>query len=120
MSSENAGGGGGFVDRLKGKAKDVAGSLLNDRQLEREGELHEEKADAAQEAKRREREAAEERREADLVARERDLETEEQRLDAEETAEAREAAIERERAEENSGSSASASSARLTWRGANG
>src|ERR671910_684027 len=99
MASDNASGG-GLVDRLKGKAKEVAGSLLNDKQLEREGELHEEKADAAQAAKRREAEAAHERREADLVAQERDLKVEEQRLAAEETAEAREAAIERERAEE--------------------
>ena len=47
MPSENARGG-GLSDRLKGKAKQVAGSVLDDKQLEREGELHEEKADAAQ------------------------------------------------------------------------
>lgn len=99
MASDNAGGGGGLFDRLKGKAKQVAGSVLNDKKLEREGALHEEKADAAQEARRRQTEAAKERDEADLVARERDLKVEEQRLAAEETAEAREAAVERERAE---------------------
>jgi uncharacterized protein YjbJ (UPF0337 family) len=98
MPSENAGAGGVF-DRLKGKAKQVAGSVLENEQLEREGELHEEKADAAQEAKRREAEASQEREEADLVARERDLKIEEQRIAADETAEAREDAVERERAE---------------------
>jgi uncharacterized protein YjbJ (UPF0337 family) len=99
MPSENARGG-GLVDRLKGKAKEVAGSVLGDEQLQREGELHEEKADSAQEAKRRAADAAHERDEADLVARERDVQIEEQRLAAEEAADAREAAVERERADE--------------------
>ena len=100
MPSENTGGDGGVVDRLKGKAKQVAGSVLDDKDLEREGELHEEKADAAQEAKRRKAEAVQERDEADLVARERDLKIEEERLAAEETADARKAGAERDRGEE--------------------
>ena len=40
---------GGFKDKLLGKAKKVAGSVLDDAHLKQEGALHEEKAETAEE-----------------------------------------------------------------------
>lgn len=95
-STAGEGTGGGFVDRLKGKAKQLGGALVDDDALKHEGELHEQKADAKDEARRLEAEAAEERDETELVAKERDLAIEQQRLAAEEVADANERRLERE------------------------
>jgi len=90
---------GGAFERLKGKAKEVAGAVLGNDALKREGRLHEEKADAVEEAGRLDRQAAQERAEAAVTARERQLAVEQQRLAAEASAETREARLERERIE---------------------
>lgn len=81
--SETAGTGGGFVDRLKGKVKQLGGAVVDDEQLRREGELHEEKADAVEQARRLDAGAAQERAEAEIVARERELAVESQELTVE-------------------------------------
>ena len=85
-----------YLERVKGKAKRVAGSVFGDEELKREGELHERKADAVKDAARLDDEAAQERAGAEITARERELAAEEQRLVAEESAELREARLERE------------------------
>jgi uncharacterized protein YjbJ (UPF0337 family) len=87
----------GLLDRVKGKAKRLLGSLTQDKALEREGVLHEQRADATREAHRLAREAGEEREVADLVAREQELTVEEARLAAEETVAGRQERLERER-----------------------
>src|SRR4051794_19902855 len=91
--------GGGFVERVKGKAKKVAGSVIGDDALREEGELHERKADATKDAARLDAQAEQERERAEITARERELAAKEQRLSAEEAAELREARLERERRE---------------------
>ncbi len=88
----------GLLDRVKGKAKRVLGSITQDEALEREGEMHEQRADATREAHRLDTEAREEQEVADLVDREQELTVEEARLAAEETAAVREERLERERA----------------------
>src|SRR4051794_6103177 len=92
--------GGGFMDRVVGKAKQVAGTVVGDEGLKREGQLHEEKADAAVGGTRREAEATAERERADVTARERELAVEEREIAVEEAAEAREERLERERQQE--------------------
>ena len=79
----------GLVERLKGAAKRAAGSMTGNDQLTREGELHEQKADAMQEAEVLDAEAKQQREEAELAARERELAAHEQRLAAENAADAR-------------------------------
>jgi uncharacterized protein YjbJ (UPF0337 family) len=86
----------GLLDRVKGKTKQVIGNITNNEQLEREGELHEQRADAAQEARRLAAQADAAQEETDLIAREQELAVEEDRLAAEETAAAREERLERE------------------------
>lgn len=76
--------GSGIVDRLKGKAKSLAGAALGNEDLEREGHLHEEKADALADARRLDAEASEQEREARLAEREQELGEERARLDLEE------------------------------------
>jgi len=88
---------GGFVDRVKGKAKQVAGAALGNEELKHEGELHEEKADAAKDAARLSEQAEQERTRAEITARERELAADEARLRSEETAELRQERIEHER-----------------------
>ena len=86
----------GIGDRIVGKVKEVTGSLIGDEVLEHEGELHQERADAARDAAeraigRRERPCRCRAREpgAEFVA-------EEQALRSEEAVDAREVALERE------------------------
>ena len=50
MSEDITEGAGGFVERLKGQAKQVAGSVIGNDDLKHEGELHEHKADAVKDA----------------------------------------------------------------------
>ena len=87
----------GIGDRIVGKVKEVAGSVLGDEELEHEGELHQERADAAHAAAERAATADRARADAELAGQERDLIAEEQQLGAEEEAEARREALERER-----------------------
>ena len=94
MAQENVG---GLVDRLKGKAKRAAGAVTGNDALRREGELHEEKADAVERAERLDAEAEQQRAQSDIVAREQELAAAEERLNVEEAADARRARLERER-----------------------
>jgi uncharacterized protein YjbJ (UPF0337 family) len=90
----------GLLDRVQGKVKEVAGTLTGNRALRHEGELHQEKADALDEATQRDVEAERAAAEAEVVAREQELAVEARELAAEEAAEAREQRLEREHAEE--------------------
>jgi uncharacterized protein YjbJ (UPF0337 family) len=99
MSEDITQAAGNFVERLKGKAKQVVGSVTGNAELKHEGALHERKADAVDDAARLDALAEQERAHADITARERELAAEEQRLAAEESAELREARLERERRE---------------------
>lgn len=85
-----------IVDRVVGKAKKIAGSISSDSALRHEGELHEQKADAALEAERLE--AASERATAiaEVSEKERRLALEEQELRNDQIAEARETLHEQE------------------------
>ena len=65
--------GSSLVERVKGKAKGLAGSVLGDRALQHEGALHEDKADAIDDAERLEADAAQQAEEAALAEREREL-----------------------------------------------
>jgi uncharacterized protein YjbJ (UPF0337 family) len=86
----------GIGDRIVGKVKEVAGSLIGDEDLEHEGELHQERADAARTATERAADAENARADAELASREHELVAEEQALRSEEAAEARRVALERE------------------------
>lgn len=85
------------VERLKGKAKQMAGAILGDPLLKAEGQLHEEKADAAKEASALGAEAEAEAAQAELTIKEQELAAERQRLAAEEAEEVREGRLARER-----------------------
>lgn len=87
---------GGLLDRLKGKTKQVLGGITNNEQLQSEGELHEQRADANQEAQRLAAQAEDQQQETELVAREQDLAVEEDRLAAEQSAAARQERLARE------------------------
>jgi len=80
--------GSSLVERVKGKAKGLAGAALGDSNLEREGQLHEQKADALDDADRLEGQAEQAQTDADLAARTHEIEVERRRL-ADEEAEAR-------------------------------
>ncbi len=87
----------GLVERLKGTAKSVAGTLTGNDDLKREGELHHEKVAAAETAAELQAAAAREQAKADLVSREREIEIERQRVAAQAAADLREQDLERER-----------------------
>src|SRR6185437_10450154 len=89
---------GSVVDRLKGTAKQVAGTVTGDDDLTREGELHKEKARTAVEAAKAGATAEREQAKAQVVAREMEIEVERERLQAEATAEQRAQRAEIERA----------------------
>src|SRR3954447_20513917 len=57
---------GGLFGKLKGKAKETLGSLTNNRDLATEGQLEQDKADAAREAQRRDAEAAQTESQAEV------------------------------------------------------
>lgn len=80
-----------FIERIKGKAKELAGHVTGNKDLAREGELHQAKAEQLEDVKRQEAEAEQRKEEADLNRRARELELEEKRLVADEAA-ARQAA----------------------------
>src|SRR3954453_12067119 len=74
---------GGLVDQVVGKAKQAAGAVLGNDDLRREGELHEDRADAAKQAAELATEAEREEQRAQLTEREREGEVERQRLQPE-------------------------------------
>jgi uncharacterized protein YjbJ (UPF0337 family) len=89
---------GNVTDRLLGKVKEVAGKVVGNEDLQEEGLLHQDKADA-QDRAAREAAAAQVRGEhAEIVARERELEAERTRLAAERAAVAERDRLDRERA----------------------
>jgi uncharacterized protein YjbJ (UPF0337 family) len=57
----------GIVEGVKGKLKEAAGSLTSDRDLEREGQAQQDKAEAEREAAKRETEAARAKAEAEVA-----------------------------------------------------
>ena len=63
----------GFMDRVKGKAKEIVGSVTGNDDLVDEGRLHEQKADAEQTAQKEAAAAAQTTAEAELVGKEREL-----------------------------------------------
>lgn len=97
MANTTTEGAGGFVERLKGKAKQVAGNVLDDELLKTEGHLQEAKVDAGAEAAARSAEAEAEAHRAELLTREKEIAVERQRLATEEATETREARLERDR-----------------------
>ncbi|MGI8757668.1 MAG: hypothetical protein ACR2MB_17785 [Acidimicrobiales bacterium] len=88
------------VDRLKGKAKSLAGAVLGNEDLEREGHLHEERADALDDAQRLDAEAAEQEHEARLAEREQEITEERALLDLEEAEDKAQARIAADKASE--------------------
>ena len=94
---------GSLADRFKGKAKELAGSLLGNEDLQREGRLHHAKADAEDIAAERASEAAAEAERARLLQAEQDLAVEERQVAAEELAADREERLEEKRSEEEQG-----------------
>ena len=91
----------GLLDKARGKAKEVAGALLNRGDLKREGVLDEAKVEADRDASRRQSEAAQARTEAEVTAREGELAAEEMKLGADEAIDAKASEIEQERHEEH-------------------
>src|SRR5690242_12792478 len=69
-----------LTERIKGKAKRAAGALTGNETLKREGELHEEKADAVVEADRLDEQAEVAREKSKIDIRERELALQEQHL----------------------------------------
>src|SRR3954467_3147502 len=97
VSEHDSGATGGFVDRVKGTAKTLAGTITGNEDLKREGALHHEKADATETAAHLEATAAREQAKAELTAREREIEVERHRVVSEAAAETREQQAEHER-----------------------
>jgi uncharacterized protein YjbJ (UPF0337 family) len=91
--------GGGLVDRVMGKAKDVIGSITGNDQLRQEGALHQEKADAEHEAQRRATTADQIAAEAEVTSKAQELAAERDRLLAEEAEAAERDRLERESAQ---------------------
>lgn len=87
----------GFMDRIKGKAKGLAGAVTGDDALRREGELHEERADALVEARDLEAEADRQQGEADIASRQQELDAQRKEVEVEEAADARRAGLDQER-----------------------
>ena len=88
----------GFIDRMKGKAKEIVGSLMGNDELVDEGRLHEQKADAEQTAQKEAAAAAQTAAEAELISKERELAAERERLVAEAAEAAERDRLEHERA----------------------
>ncbi len=86
-----------LIEKVKGKAKKLAGNVVGNEALVHEGELHEKKAEHLETANRLDTEAAERADAADLDERARELDLEQQRIAAEEARAVREEGLERER-----------------------
>lgn len=96
MSGSNGGVTGRPVsDRVVGKIKEAAGSLVGNEGLQREGKLHQERSQAVETADEKRRIAEEKEEEADIVSRQAALRAEEEKLDMEDAR-----ALERHRIEE--------------------
>ena len=93
MPEETAG---GPLGKLAGKAKEVAGSILGNEQLAREGRLQQAQAEAEAEAGQAEVEARQREAETEVEAAKMDNVLERERLQAELAAKEREAAIDRD------------------------
>ena len=91
---------GSLADRFKGKVKELAGSLLGNEDLEREGRLHQAKADAEDVAAERASDAAAETERARLLQAEQDLIVEGRQIAAEELAADRDERLEEKRRDE--------------------
>ena len=89
------------VEKVKGKFKEVVGGVLGNKDLAREGELHQERADQLDESQRLEAEAEQAEASAELDERDHELALEQERLAAERTAEQREDELERARQAEH-------------------
>lgn len=89
-----------ITDRVVGKAKKIAGSISSNGALRHEGELHEQKADAALEAERLEAKSEQAAAIAELNEKERRLALEEKQLSNEQVADARETLHEQQVARE--------------------
>jgi uncharacterized protein YjbJ (UPF0337 family) len=89
--------GGGPLDRLKGKVKEVAGSILGNQDLREEGQLHQARANAEQEAQREAAQADQRQTEAQLAIKEKELAAERQQLMAEQAAESDRQRVEHDR-----------------------
>ena len=85
-----------FLDKVKGKVKEVAGKVTGDDQLAHEGRLDQKHAAATQDAARLEEQAEQRQTEADLAEAKADNEAERARLQAKQEQAAREAQVERE------------------------
>jgi uncharacterized protein YjbJ (UPF0337 family) len=88
--------GSAMAEKIKGKAKRLAGALTGDDGLKVEGRLHEQKADTIKESRELSTEALQSKAESKLTAREREILVERQRLRAEVAAERQEATIEQQ------------------------
>lgn len=87
----------GVFDKVAGKVKQVAGTVLGNEDLKEEGRLHEVKADAESQAAAKAAEAEQREEEAEVAAKQQELVAERQRLVAEEAADAEAERIERAR-----------------------
>lgn len=87
----------GLLDTVKGKVKEVAGSVLGDEDLERQGELEQDRVAKAKDAERLSAEADQRSEQVELEAAQSANAVERQRLATEAAAADREAAVERER-----------------------
>lgn len=73
----------GMAQRLKAKSKQIAGVILNDPDLQAEGRLRQQEADAADEARRRQAEADQRQARAQVRAAQDELQLEELQLQVE-------------------------------------
>jgi len=89
-----------LTERARGIVKSAVGVVFGNDDLRREGELHKEKAAAAETATKLETDAERERAQAELVAREKEVEVERERLAAETAAEKQKQQAEINRARE--------------------
>ncbi len=99
MSESTPSPAGGMLDKLKGKAKQVIGSVTSNDDLKTEGQLQEKTGDAVRQARQAEVQADQEQAEAEVDAALAENAIEAQRLESEQAAEARQADVERDAAQ---------------------
>jgi uncharacterized protein YjbJ (UPF0337 family) len=88
----------GLLDRVAGKAKEIAGGVLGNNDLRDEGRLQQAKVEAGAEARDAAEAAERQAAKADLTTRERELEVERHRIAAEEAEAVEREQLERQRA----------------------
>lgn len=91
--------GSGLTDRIKAKAKTAAGRVLGNDDLVHEGALHDQKADALDEARQLEESAEERQAAADRAERQRQIDAERAELAVESAADARQQRIDADAAQ---------------------